>query len=75
MADTPGLRAFALWDIEPAELDAYFRELRPLVPQCAFSDCTHTHEPGCAVVQAVEDGRVDAGRYESYLLIRSGEEE
>ncbi|HKY84119.1 MAG TPA: ribosome small subunit-dependent GTPase A [Anaerolineales bacterium] len=75
VADTPGLRAFALWDIEPAEVDAYFRELRPLVPQCAFSDCTHMHEPGCAVVQAVEDGRVDAGRYESYLLIRAGEEE
>ncbi len=75
VADTPGLRAFGLWDIEPTELDAYFRELRPLVPNCAFSDCTHTHEPGCAVLQAVEDGRVDAGRYESYLLIRTGEEE
>ncbi len=75
VADTPGLRAFGLWDIEPHELDGYFRELRALVPNCAFSDCTHTHEPGCAVVQAVEDGRVDAGRYESYLMIRAGEEE
>jgi len=75
VADTPGLKAFALWDIEPAEVDGYFRELRPLVEDCPFSDCTHLHEPGCAVIQAVEDGRVDPGRYESYLRIRLGEEE
>jgi ribosome biogenesis GTPase len=75
LADTPGLKAFALWDIEPSELDGYFREIRPLVQECAFSDCTHLHEPGCAVVQAVEDGRIDPGRYESYLRIRMGEEE
>ena len=75
VADTPGLKAFALWDIEPSELDGYFREIRPLVPECAFNDCTHTHEPGCAVVQAVEDGRIDPGRYESYLRIRLGEDE
>lgn len=75
VADTPGLRAFALWDIEPGELDGYFREIAPLVQSCAFSDCTHTHEPGCAVVAAVEAGRVDPGRYESYLRIRMGEEE
>jgi ribosome biogenesis GTPase len=75
VADTPGLRAFALWDIEPTEVDAYFREIRPVVQDCAFSDCTHLHEPGCAVIQAVEDGRIDAGRYDSYLRIRLGEEE
>ncbi len=75
IADTPGLRAFALWDIEPEELDAYFPELRDLVPHCSFSDCTHMHEPGCAVLQAVEEGRVDAGRYELYLRIRLGDEE
>jgi len=74
VADTPGLRAFALWDIEPGELDAYFREIAPLVKSCAFSDCTHTHEPDCAVLAAVEAGRVDPGRYESYLRIRLGEE-
>jgi ribosome biogenesis GTPase len=71
----PGLKAFGLWDIEPDELDAYFREIRPLVGECSFSDCTHVHEPGCAVIQAVEDGRIDPGRYESYLRIRLGEEE
>jgi ribosome biogenesis GTPase len=75
LADTPGLKAFALWDVEPAELDGYFRELRSLVQDCAFSDCTHLHEPGCAVVRAVEDGRIDPGRYDSYLRIRMGEEE
>jgi ribosome biogenesis GTPase len=75
IADTPGLKAFALWDIEPDEVDAYFREIAPLVSDCAFSDCTHLHEPGCAVIQAVEDGRMDPGRYDSYLRIRMGEEE
>jgi ribosome biogenesis GTPase len=75
LADTPGLKAFALWDIEPDELDAYFREIRPLVQDCTFSDCTHLHEPGCAVVQAVEEGKIDPGRYESYLRIRLGEDE
>jgi ribosome biogenesis GTPase len=74
LADTPGLKAFAIWDVEPTELDGYFRELRPLVRDCAFSDCTHLHEPGCAVIQAVEDGRVDPGRYESYARIRLGDE-
>lgn len=75
IADTPGLKAFALWDIEPEEVDGYFRELRPLVQECAFSDCTHLHEPDCAVVRAVEDGRVDPGRYESYVRIRLGDDE
>jgi ribosome biogenesis GTPase len=75
VADTPGLKAFALWDIEPAELDGYFPEMRSLVRDCAFSDCTHTHEPGCAVVRGVEDGRIDPGRYESYLRLRLGEAE
>jgi ribosome biogenesis GTPase len=73
VADTPGLKAFALWDIEPDELDAYFRELSPLVEDCEFSDCTHEHEPGCAVRAAVEAGKIDINRYESYLRMRSGE--
>ena len=73
VADTPGLKAFALWDIEPEEVDAYFPEIRPLVAECEFSDCTHTHEPGCAVLVALENGAIDAERYDSYLRIRSGE--
>lgn len=75
VADTPGLRAFALWDIEPEELDGYFREIAPLVKNCKFSNCTHTHEPGCAVLQAVEDGRVSAERFDSYLRMRQGAED
>lgn len=74
VADTPGLKALALWDIEPEELDGYFPELRNLVHQCQFSDCTHRHEPGCAVLQAVTDGRVHPQRYQSYLSMRSGDE-
>jgi ribosome biogenesis GTPase len=73
LADTPGLKAFALWDIEPEELDGYFREIAPLVRDCEFSDCTHTHEPGCAVRAAVERGEIDPERYDSYLRIRAGE--
>lgn len=72
VADTPGLRAFQLWDIEAEELDGYFREIAPLVADCEFSDCTHTHEPGCAVLAAVEAGRVSPERFESYLRIREG---
>ncbi len=70
VADTPGLRGLALWDIEPDELDAYFREMAPLVEQCSFSDCSHTHEPGCAILAAVEEGRIAPERYESYLRLR-----
>jgi ribosome biogenesis GTPase len=72
VADTPGLRAFALWDIEAEELDGYFREIAPLVEHCDFNDCTHTHEPGCAVTHAVREGRVSPERYDSYLRMREG---
>jgi ribosome biogenesis GTPase len=72
VADTPGWKSLALWDTEPEELDAYFPELRDLVQYCQFSDCTHTHEPQCAVLDAVRDGRVHPKRYESYLRLRAG---
>jgi ribosome biogenesis GTPase len=75
VADTPGLKALALWDIEPEEIDAYFPELRSLVAHCSFSDCTHQHEPGCAVIDAVEEGKVSLLRYQSYLRMRLGEED
>jgi len=67
VADTPGLKAFGLWDIESEELDAYFPEMRDLVAQCEFSDCMHVHEPGCAIITAVEDGNIAPERYDSYL--------
>ena len=74
VADTPGLKALALWDIQPEELDGYFPELRRLVADCQFSDCTHMHEPGCAVIEAVEAGDIHPERYESYRRMRFGEE-
>ncbi len=73
VADTPGLRSVGLWDIEPEELDAYFVEIKPHVAHCAFSDCTHRHEPGCAVRQAVEAGEISPSRYESYCRLRAGD--
>lgn len=75
VADLPGLKSLALWDTEPEELDGYFPELRDLVAGCQFSDCTHRVEPGCAVRQAVKDGRVHPARYESYLRMRFGDQE
>lgn len=73
VADTPGLRSLAFWDIEPEELDAYFPELAPLVTHCQFSNCTHSSEPGCAVRLAVEMGSVRPERYDSYTRLRAGE--
>ena len=75
VADTPGLKALGLWDIEAEELDGYFRELRKLVEHCQFNDCTHVSEPGCAVRLAVQSGEVDSRRYQSYLKMRYGEME
>ncbi len=69
VADTPGIRALALFDLDPEEIDAYFPDIAPYVPQCAFSDCTHTVEPGCAVIQALERGEIDRHRYESYVRL------
>jgi len=74
VADTPGWKALALWDTEPEEIDGYFPELRERVAHCQFSDCTHIHEPGCAVLAAVEAGEVHPDRYDSYLRLRAGEE-
>ena len=75
VADTPGLKALALWDMEPEEIDGYFPEIKPLVPDCQLSDCTHIHEPGCAVKDAVEVGTIPAERYESYTRLRLDDEE
>ncbi|NMB67189.1 MAG: ribosome small subunit-dependent GTPase A [Chloroflexi bacterium] len=73
VVDLPGLRQLSLWDTEPEELDGYFPELRDLVQHCQFNDCTHLDEPGCAVQQAVEAGRVSEARFESYLRMRFGD--
>jgi ribosome biogenesis GTPase len=67
--DTPGLREFALMDIETNELSHYFPEMKILINDCRFNNCLHIEEPGCAVKQAVEEGKISAGRYISYLNI------
>jgi len=73
VVDTPGIRQFQLWDIIPAEVSGYFRDLRPYINRCKFPNCTHTHETGCAVKNAVADGRLDARRYESYCQMFAGD--
>lgn len=67
--DTPGIREFSLADITKENLRFYFREFLDVMPECAFSSCSHTVEPGCAVRSAVGKGSIDAGRYESYLAL------
>lgn len=67
--DTPGIKGFGLIDIDDKELCRYFPEMMRLAPECRFYNCTHTHEPGCAVSEAVKEGRVAWSRYESYLKI------
>ncbi len=74
VADLPGLRKLSLWDVQAEELDGYFPEIRGLVSQCQFNDCTHFEEPGCAVIQAVESGKISAERYESYVRMRIGDQ-
>jgi len=72
LADLPGLRSLELWDIHPEELDAYFPEMKGLVSQCQFNNCTHRTEPGCAIKDAVDQGKVHPDRYQSYLNLRAG---
>ena len=67
--DTPGIKGFGLIDIDDKELCRYFPEMMRIAPDCRFYNCTHTHEPGCAVVEAVKEGMVAWSRYESYLKI------
>jgi ribosome biogenesis GTPase len=67
--DTPGIREFGIWDMKPPELCGYFVEMRPFIGHCRFPDCTHDHEPGCAIGDAVDAGDVSQERYLSYLAI------
>lgn len=73
VVDTPGIRQFRLWDVIPAEVAAYFRDIRPYINHCRFPNCTHTHEADCAVKNAVADGWLDLRRYESYCHLFAGE--
>jgi ribosome biogenesis GTPase len=75
VVDTPGVRQLQLWDARPEEMEGYFPEFRPFVPLCGFPDCTHTHEKGCAVKDAVVRRFVTSRRYHSYLGLFRGTEE
>ncbi len=70
VADTPGIRTIGIWDVEPEELDAYFVDIAPFVADCKFQDCTHMHEPGCAVRAAVRRGDIALARYRSFVRLR-----
>ncbi len=74
IADTPGIRELGLYDIHPKDLGFFFVEFTPYIPHCRYPDCTHDHEPGCAVRAAVEAGKIPRQRYESYLRLLRGEE-
>lgn len=67
--DTPGIKGFGLIDIEPDELCRYFPDLMRYADGCQYYNCTHLHEPGCAVEQALKEGKISINRYESYLKI------
>lgn len=73
--DTPGIRGFGTFDIEKEELTSYFKEIFHFSKDCRFSNCTHTHEPGCAVLQAIEDHLIAPSRYQSYLSILSDKDD
>ncbi|MBN1430822.1 MAG: ribosome small subunit-dependent GTPase A [Anaerolineae bacterium] len=75
VADTPGVRAIGLYNIEPSELDGYFRDILIFIDQCRFKNCRHENEPGCAVLAAVEAGDIYYDRYESFLKLRAEVEE
>lgn len=75
LIDTPGIKGFGTFDIEREELTSYFKEIFEFSKQCKFSDCTHTHEPGCAVLKAVEDQYIAQSRYQSYLSMLDDKDE
>jgi ribosome biogenesis GTPase len=73
--DTPGIREYALWGIPKADLALLMPDIAEFAQDCRFLPCSHTHEPHCAVKQAVEDGEIDPQRYESYILMLESLEE
>ncbi len=68
--DSPGVRAFRLWGIEPHEVREHFAEFADYAPECRFANCQHMAEPACAVKAALEEGDIDPSRYDAYLRIR-----
>jgi ribosome biogenesis GTPase len=72
VADTPGIRSLALQGVEPDDLPECYPEFRPFLGKCRFNNCTHVHEPGCAIRAAVDRGDIGPGRYQSYVMLRTG---
>ena len=73
--DTPGIKGFGTFNMEPEEITSYFKEIFKFSKDCRFNNCTHTHEPGCAVLKAVEDHYIAASRYQSYLSMLNDKDE
>lgn len=69
VVDTPGIRQLELWDVIPEEVEGFFRDFCPFIPQCRFPDCSHTHESDCGVKHAVANDFISRKRYQSYLKI------
>ena len=75
LIDTPGIRGFGTFDMEPEEICSYFKEIFKFSADCRFGNCTHTHEPGCAVIKAVEEHYIALSRYNSYISMLNDKEE
>lgn len=75
LIDTPGIKGFGTFDMEPEELTSYFKEIFKFSEGCKFNNCTHTHEPGCAVLAAVENHYIAESRYRSYLSMLEDKDE
>jgi len=75
LIDTPGIKGFGTFDMEPEEISSYFKEIFHFSKDCRFSNCTHTHEPGCAVRKALEEHYIAESRYQSYLSMLDDKDE
>ena len=75
LIDTPGIKGFGTFDMEPEEITSYFKEIFRFSHECRFSNCTHTHEPGCAVLKALDDHYIAESRYQSYLSMLQDKDE
>lgn len=75
LIDTPGIKGFGTFDMEPEEITSYFKEIFRFSKDCRFSNCTHTHEPGCAVLRALDDHLIAPSRYQSYLSMLDDKDE
>ncbi len=75
LIDTPGIKGFGTFDMEPEEITSYFKEIFHFSKDCRFSNCTHTHEPGCAVLRALDEHYIAQSRYQSYLSMLQDKDE